>query len=137
MTNVPFECPLTEREFDLAMRLIAGQRMAQVAHEWDVTISTVTDTARRLRKRLNATTSEQAIVVMMRQGWSHYVEGPQPRLAAWAAAYLAEFDRFLAGDKDAWDLMGQALYGMGYKRKATAQPDAGLDRIIQRLYRPI
>ena len=129
-SSLPLECPLTEREFDLALRLIAGQRLAQVAHEWDVTLATVTDTARRLRRRLDAATSEQAVVVFIRQGWARCVEGPQPRLEAWAKAYIAEFDRLLAGDEDAWDLMGQALYGMGYVRKRTAQADAGLDRLI-------
>lgn len=96
----------------------------EIAQRVGTAHSTVRTQAHTAMRKLGATNTAQAAVVMMRQGWHHHArrEPDAPPLPPWLRLYLHEFDRHLAGDPKARQRMTLALAGHGVKR-ADPEPD--------------
>lgn len=106
------DCPLTSKQYETLLLVMRGSTYKQTAHEQGVTPSTVRTTLHNARRRLGVSSTMQALVVMLREGWAEPYgvlgdyEGPPYSTASqygkheWLPSpavrlYLNAFDRLL------------------------------------------
>jgi DNA-binding CsgD family transcriptional regulator len=110
-------CPLTKRQLEVLKLLYDGLTYRQAAHRLGIAESTARSHMVSAFKVLDVPNAAAAVALMCRKGWwaaPPPEPGPLVEEFPFLAAYVAEFDRWLASgmrDKNARDGMTIALWG--------------------------
>lgn len=100
MTMRPWDCPLTEREWETYQCLADGLRVPTIAKQMGVSTSTVRTYMGSGRIKLGALSWRDGLNIMKKQGWLGW-EPPRRDMRTVVAGYLDALDRHAKGDKTA------------------------------------
>lgn len=147
--EVPEDCPLTARQYEILYWITQGKEQKEVAHLLGLSHSAVRTHCHYAYKLLGVPSATAATVMFMRKGWhaeetatpsaeqpQHLDHSAYAGLPAFAPAYLNALDRHLADgdDKDAARDMSVAMIGLTARKPATRDREAFLDTIIDALH---
>lgn len=133
LPDVPADCPLRQREFEVLYLLTQGLTYKETAGELRIAVTTVRTHIHNAYKTLGVPDSTTATVKFMQQGWHRFAAATD--LPPFATPYLDALDRHLADGDDIEAQQDLRIAGLGLVRRKTAvrDRDAFLDRVIDGL----